>query len=78
MKEPLHSISNALTKLLFHLMGDDKDHITKAGAPCVKQGKIYDEMASRIDWLDLLETAEAAAHAGCQNNKSWIFHTALL
>lgn len=41
-------------------------------------GKINDDMSFRIDRLDLLEAAEAAAHARSQYDKRYFLHTRLL
>ena len=64
MEIPLHTVADALPELRFHLALDDEHNVAEARAPCVKQGKINDDVSLRIDRLDLLESAEAAAHTG--------------
>ena len=65
----LHAVADALPELRFHLALDDEHHVAEARAPCVKQGKINDDVSLRIDRLDLLEAAEAAAHAFGHNHE---------
>ena len=67
----LHAVADAFAELRFHLALDDEHHVAEARAPCVKQGKINDDMSFRIDRLDLLEAAKAAAHARGHDHKSW-------
>ena len=43
-----------------------------------QKGKVNDDMSFRIDRLDLLQTAEAAAHARGQYDKRYFLHTRLL
>jgi hypothetical protein len=64
MEIPLHTVADPLPELRFHLVLDDEHNVAEARAPCVKQGKINDDVSLRIDRLDLLEAAEAAAHTG--------------
>ena len=49
----LHAVADAFAELRFHLALDDEHHVAEARAPCVKQGKINDDMSFRIDRLDL-------------------------
>ena len=74
----LHAVADAFAELRFHLALDDEHHVAEARAPCVKKGKINDDMSFRIDRLDLLQTAEAAAHARGQYDKRYFLHTRLL
>ena len=74
----LHAVADAFAELCFHLALDDEHHVAEACAPCVKQRKIDNDMSFRIDRLDLLEAAEAAAHPGGQYDKRYFLHTRLL
>ena len=74
----LHAVADAFAELRFHLALDDEHHVAETCAPCVKQGKVDDDMSFRIDRLDLLEAAEAAAHARGQYDKRYFLHTRLL
>ena len=74
----LHAVADAFAELRFHLALDDEHHVAEACAPCVKKGKINDDMSFRIDRLDLLQTAEATAHARGQYDKRYFLHTRLL
>ena len=69
MEIPLHTVADALPELRFHLALDDEHNVAEARAPCVKQRKINDDVSLWIDRLDLLETAEAAAHAFGHNHE---------
>ena len=44
MEIPLHTVADALSELRFHLALDDEHHVAEARAPCVKQGKIDDDV----------------------------------
>ena len=74
----LHAVADAFAELRFHLALDDEHHVAEARAPCVKQGKVDNDMSFRIDRFNLLETAEAAAHARGQYDKRYFLHTRLL
>ena len=67
----IHAVSNTFAELFLHLALDDKHHVAEARAPCVKQRKINEDMSFRVDRLDLLEAAKAAAHARGHDHKSW-------
>ena len=69
MEIPFHAVAEAFAELRLHLALDDEHHVAEARAPCVKQGKINDDVSLRIDRLDLLEAAEAAAHAFGHNHE---------
>ena len=64
----LHAVADAFAELRFHLALDDERHIAEACAPCVKQGKVDDDMSFRINRLDLFEPPEAAAHSGSHDD----------
>ena len=74
----LHAAPDAFAELRFHLALDDEHYIAETSAPCVIQRKINDDMSFWIDRLDLLQTAEAAAHARGQYDKRYFLHTRLL
>ena len=58
---------------LFFLL-DDEDHLPEAGLPGVVQGKVHDDLALVPHGGDLLESAEAAAHAGGHDDERGTFH----
>ena len=64
----LHAVADAFAELRFHLALDDEHHIAETCAPCVKQGKVDDDMSFRINRLDLFEPPEAAAHSGSHDD----------
>ena len=67
----LHPVPDALAEFRFHFTLNDKHHITEACPPGVKERKVNDDMSFRVDRLDLLEAAKAAAHARGHDHKSW-------
>ena len=57
-------------------MLDDEGHLAEARPVGIVEGKVDDGVAEIVHGGDLLEPAEAAAHAGRQNDKSRFLHDA--
>ena len=64
-----HAIADAFAEFFIHLPFDDEHNVAEARAPCVKQGKIDDDMSFGIDGFDLFQSAETASHSCRHNNK---------
>ena len=56
-------------------MLDDEGHLAEACPVGVVQGKVDDGVTEGVHGGDLLESAEAAAHAGSQDHKRRFFHS---
>ena len=69
-----HPAADAVFKILFYLMLDDKDDLTETRTVSVIERKINNGMAVIVNGHDLLQPAKAAAHSGSQNYKGRLFH----
>ena len=69
-----HSVSHALTEILFIFFLNDENDLFKARPVRVVHGKVNDLVALFVHRIDLLESAVAASHTRCQNYKYRFVH----
>ena len=74
----LHAPTDRGLEVLFDLMLDDERDLAEPRAVSVIQRKINDCVAKIIHRHDLLQTAEAAAHARGKDDKSRLSHNKYL
>jgi len=63
------SLADDLAEIVLDRLFDDKNGLVEPGFQCVIDREFEDDLAVRSYRLDLLQTAEAAAHAGCHYKK---------
>ena len=73
----LHAVDDGLTEALLQLGLDDEHQIPEACAVGIQQGEIDDDVTLIVHGSDLLQTAEAAAHAGSHDNQNRFLHNSL-
>ena len=74
----LHPPSDGVFEVLLNLVLDHEGDLAEACAVGVEERKVNDGVAVLVHGLDLLESAEAAAHTGGQNDKSRFLHVSIL
>ena len=68
----------AILKIPGHLLLDDADDLSEAGADGVIDGVVHDEVSAVVHRRHLLQTAEAASHPGGHDDKSRFGHVEYL
>ena len=75
----LDPVSDHFLKILFQVFPDNEYDLIKPGFHCIMDGIIHDDLSSRSNGLQLLDSSpEPASNAGSHNDQRSLFHSFFL